>query len=140
MKHPNLDVVGRVEDVADFYRSVDLIAVPMQFGTGLKIKVSEALAAGAPLVAHRHATEGYPTKYDFHIMPGFSAMAEEIIKVAFDRSRLPVMAEASRITTGAISPKSVRHFRRRAGVCGKFFRHRVHRRADFGPQRNISFA
>jgi glycosyltransferase involved in cell wall biosynthesis len=50
---------GRVADPADFYRAVECVIVPQEFSTGLKIKVAEALASGLPMIAHRHAMEGF---------------------------------------------------------------------------------
>jgi glycosyltransferase involved in cell wall biosynthesis len=102
LKHPNIEVLGRVPDVADFYRTMDVIAAPMQFSTGLKIKVSEALASGAPLIAHAHAMEGYPTNNPLHLLPDFKSIAWELVKLAFDPSRLPALAAASVITTQKI--------------------------------------
>ena len=75
LKHPNIEILGRVPDVADFYRGMDVIAAPMQFSTGLKIKVAEALASGAPLIAHAHAMEGYPTTNPLHQLPDFKSIA-----------------------------------------------------------------
>jgi glycosyltransferase involved in cell wall biosynthesis len=93
--HPNVEIMGRVADVADFYRGMDVILAPMQFSTGLKIKVSEALASGAPLLAHAHATEGYPVTEPFHALASFQAIARELAKLSFDRAALPALAAAS---------------------------------------------
>ena len=94
--HPNLEVVGRVADVADFYRAVDVAIVPMKFSTGLKIKVSEALASGAPLIAHAHAMEGYPSREPLHQLRDFDEMALELVKLAFDPAPLQKLAARSR--------------------------------------------
>lgn len=42
---------GMVDDVADFYREMDILINPMVGGTGLKIKSVEVLAYGRPLLA-----------------------------------------------------------------------------------------
>lgn len=94
--HPNVEILGRVAEVEEFYRGVDVVIAPMQFSTGLKIKVSEALASGAPLIAHAHATEGYPTREPLHLLGGFKEMALELAKLAFDPSPLPRLAARSR--------------------------------------------
>lgn len=101
-RHPNLEILGRLDDVADFYRNVDVVIAPMQFSTGLKIKVSEALATGAPLIAHTHATEGYPTDEPLHLLDSFKAMAVELAKLAFDPSGLSPLAESSHRVCGEI--------------------------------------
>ena len=105
-QHPCVEVIGRVADVEDFYRNVDVVIAPMRFSTGLKIKVSEALASGAPLVAHAHAMEGYPTTEPLHLLSSFRDMAMELVKLAFDPSPLPKLAARSRRICGDIQ-KSV---------------------------------
>jgi glycosyltransferase involved in cell wall biosynthesis len=102
LRHLNIEVLGRVPDVADFYQKMDVICAPMQFSTGLKIKVAEALASGAPLVAHAHAMEGYPTNNPLHILPDFRAIAWELVKLAFDPSGLPALAASSVVMTQRI--------------------------------------
>jgi glycosyltransferase involved in cell wall biosynthesis len=96
-RHPNLEILGRVPDVAEFYESMDVICTPMQFSTGLKIKVAEALASGAPLVSHLHAMEGYPIADKLHALPDFESIASELIDLAFDRSGLAPLAQKSRV-------------------------------------------
>lgn len=95
-RHPNLEVVGRVPEVDDFYRLVDVVIAPMVTSTGLKIKVAEALASGAPVIAHAHAMEGYPTSEPLHQMPSFEAMGRELVKLSFDRAPLAKLAAKSR--------------------------------------------
>ncbi len=102
LRHPNLEVLGRVPEVADFYRSMDVICAPMQFSTGLKIKVAEALGSGAPLVAHAHAMEGYPATHPLHALPDFRSIGLELVKLAFDPSEIPALAANSVVTTKKI--------------------------------------
>ena len=121
LKHPNIEVWGRVPDVADFYRGMDVIAAPMQFSTGLKIKVAEALASGAPLIAHAHAMEGYPTTNPLHQLPDFKSIAWELVKMAFDPTGLPALAAASAVTTQKIQSlvtQTLEHTRRRFVATG----------------------
>ena len=101
-RHQNVEILGRVPDVADFYRGVDIICAPVQFSTGLKIKVAEALASGAPLVAHAHAMEGYPVQDPLHALPDFESIARELVGLAFDPSSLPALATKSVVTTRKI--------------------------------------
>jgi len=94
-RHPNVEILGRVSDVAEFYRGVDVVIAPVAASTGLKIKVSEAVASGAPLVALAHATEGYPTQEPLHLLYDFKAMAMALIELAFTRERLTDLAARS---------------------------------------------
>ncbi len=101
-QHPNVEIVGRVPHVEDFYRHVDVVIAPIAVSTGLKIKVAEAMGSGAPLVALAHATEGFPTQEPRHLLRDFKEMAMELIKLAFDRDQLPGLAEGSRQICTAI--------------------------------------
>tara|TARA_R110001583_G_scaffold39556_2_gene126514 strand:+ start:3831 stop:4961 length:1131 start_codon:yes stop_codon:yes gene_type:complete len=53
---------GMVDDVADFYREMDILINPMVGGTGLKIKSVEVLAYGKPLLATWDAMVGICNK------------------------------------------------------------------------------
>jgi glycosyltransferase involved in cell wall biosynthesis len=102
LDHPNVEILGRVESVSDFYRSIDVAIAPMEFSTGLKIKVSEALASGAPLIAHAHAMEGYPTRERLHLLTSFESMAMELATLSFERAPLTALAQRSRAVNAAI--------------------------------------
>ena len=52
--------IGLVPNVKTFYESVHSVVAPIRFGTGLKIKVLEALSAGKPILATSHSVEGFP--------------------------------------------------------------------------------
>ncbi len=100
--HPNVEILGRVGEVEEFYRSVDVVIAPLRFSTGLKIKVAEALASGAPLVAHAHAMEGFPSDEPLHRLESFGGMALELVKLAFDRAPLSKLAWSSHDACAAI--------------------------------------
>lgn len=54
----NISHIGRVDDLADFYSSCDLIINPCLSGTGLKIKTVEALSFGKVVVTTEKGGEG----------------------------------------------------------------------------------
>lgn len=57
---PGVVPLGLVDDVASLYQSAAFVINPVRFGTGLKIKTVEALAAGKPVVATATGCEGLP--------------------------------------------------------------------------------
>ncbi len=61
-----VEVVGRVDHLEGFYRSIDLVINPMMFGTGLKIKTVEALSFGMPIVSTRSGMSGIETHHPYH--------------------------------------------------------------------------
>lgn len=57
-KYPNLELLGRVDSLEDFYQKGDVVINPVYQGTGLKIKTFEALAFGKTTIVHPHSTTG----------------------------------------------------------------------------------
>jgi hypothetical protein len=70
------EVLGRVDQVDEFYDAVDLVVNPMTFGTGLKIKSVEAVFEGVPLVATRIAMVGLPVRHRFHALASPEEVAD----------------------------------------------------------------
>ena len=96
--HAGVTILGRVPDMSEFYDSVDVVLVPMEFSTGLKIKVAEAMAQSKPVIAHMHAFEGYVPAHRFHQLPSFEAMMAACREVLRDPSLIDELARASVIS------------------------------------------
>lgn len=95
---PFVELRGHVDDVEDFYQSVDCVAVPMRASTGLKIKTGEALSLGLPLLSLAHAFEGYEPTDPRHCLADFAALADAVVDLSFEpRESLNVLAEASKL-------------------------------------------
>jgi len=98
-----VELAGRFDRPQDFYGTVDAVVVPLARSTGLKIKAVEAFSLGLPVIAHRHAVEGIPTDHPFHACATPQQIAECCLELAFDRSRLPELQQASIETYGRLS-------------------------------------
>jgi glycosyltransferase involved in cell wall biosynthesis len=59
-----VDLLGFVPDVFDVLRGATIFVCPMRQGTGIKIKLLEAMACGLPIVASPLALEGIPEAED----------------------------------------------------------------------------
>ncbi|MBA3647961.1 MAG: glycosyltransferase family 4 protein [Chitinophagales bacterium] len=57
-KQPNLELVGEVENARAFIRSKAIIIVPLFSGSGIRVKIIEAMAEGKPVIATTVAAEG----------------------------------------------------------------------------------
>jgi glycosyltransferase involved in cell wall biosynthesis len=55
---PGVDVVGEVDSAAGFLRDISLLLFPTERGSGMKVKVLEALACGLPVVTTATGAEG----------------------------------------------------------------------------------
>ena len=57
----NVNVVGTVDDLSEYYYETDVVVIPILYGDGMKIKTAEAMMYGRPIFATREALEGYDT-------------------------------------------------------------------------------
>lgn len=92
---PGVALTGKLDDVRKFYADIDAAIIPMGFGTGLKIKTAEALAASIPIIANSHAFEGFDAKHPWHMLATHEALAEACIELAFQRELLDDLRHAS---------------------------------------------
>ena len=53
--YPFARKLGFLDDSAELYRMVDAVVIPLEFSTGIKIKVAEGLAWNVPVLATRDA-------------------------------------------------------------------------------------
>jgi len=63
-----LIVTGRVADVREYYAQADAIVVPLRFGSGTRIKILEAFAAGVPVVSTPLGIEGINAEPEKHFL------------------------------------------------------------------------
>lgn len=92
-------LLGRVKDVEDFYKECDVIIAPLEFSTGLKIKIGEAFGYGLPVVATENAYEGYPIIDSYHSLPSFEAMVHVLKELSYSPSRLTELKYNSSMAT-----------------------------------------
>ncbi len=63
-KQSNITQINYVEDLDDIYHISKVCICPMLSGTGVKIKVIEALSHGLPVVCNSRGLDGLPSKFD----------------------------------------------------------------------------
>jgi glycosyltransferase involved in cell wall biosynthesis len=56
----SVTIWGSLDDVASFYQAIDMLVVPLRYGTGTSTKVHEALAFGWPIVSTSIGVRGIP--------------------------------------------------------------------------------
>jgi glycosyltransferase involved in cell wall biosynthesis len=91
-------LLGRVESVEDFYRDIDVVIAPMDFSTGIKIKVGEALSYGKAVVATQNGFDGFPPMDPFHKLENIDHLCRALIQLAFDRERLQLLEARSQVS------------------------------------------
>jgi glycosyltransferase involved in cell wall biosynthesis len=94
-----IQVTGTVDDVRPFYASAVAAVVPLRSGSGTRLKILEAMAAGVPVISTRLGAEGIDAEGNVHLLLADSGpeIAAAICQVASSfetRTRLSAAARA----------------------------------------------
>jgi glycosyltransferase involved in cell wall biosynthesis len=116
---PTVKLVGRVPDIRDFYDNIDVTLVPLEISTGIKIKTGEALGYGVPVVSTSNGFDGYPPVDEYHSLPGHAELCEALVRLAFDRSRLDILSERTRMAAKLAERRAASGFSRLASEIRK---------------------
>lgn len=60
----NVEIIGTVEDVNQYYYEADMVISPIFYGSGMKTKTTEALMFGKTIFGTSEAFEGFDLDYD----------------------------------------------------------------------------
>jgi glycosyltransferase involved in cell wall biosynthesis len=85
----DIDVTGRVDDVAPWLLRSFATAMPLRAGSGTRLKVLEAAAARVPIVATRLASEGLPFQDGTHLL--HAETPEEFVAALLRLRREPAL-------------------------------------------------
>lgn len=67
-KIPEMDFVGRVEELCPEYNAADIVVVPVRGGGGTRIKILEAFANGVPVVSTSMGCAGLEVENEIHLL------------------------------------------------------------------------
>jgi glycosyltransferase involved in cell wall biosynthesis len=88
-----IHITGTVEDVRPFYASAVAAVVPLRSGSGTRLKILEAMAAGVPVVSTRMGAEGIKAEDNIHLLladsgPEIAAAIRRVASSPETRTRL----------------------------------------------------
>jgi sugar transferase (PEP-CTERM/EpsH1 system associated) len=83
LKSADIEVTGTVPDVRPYYREALAVVVPLRAGSGTRLKILEAMAAGVPVVSTTLGAEGLEARpgCELLIADAPSEMADAIVAV-----------------------------------------------------------
>lgn len=110
-------LLGCVTDLAPLYRRADVVISPLRAGSGLKIKLVEALAHGKPIVATTVTVQGVT-----HLLDGVLALADTSEDFATQVINLLIDPALRRMRAESALAAARRHFSTRAAY-GKVVEH-----------------
>jgi len=84
------ELLGYVEDLDSLFASATAMLVPIEIGSGIKLKTLEALAHGLPLITTRNGIEGIPAEDGVHCLVSseltrFPEMMEKLTKPSLNQ-------------------------------------------------------
>jgi glycosyltransferase involved in cell wall biosynthesis len=95
---PSYRITGRVDDVRPYMAQCPVYVVPMRGGSGTRLKIFEAMAAGKAVVSTPTGAEGLPVEHEHHILLAETAddFARQIARVLQDTALRRRLGEAAR--------------------------------------------
>ncbi|WP_158585684.1 glycosyltransferase family 4 protein [Pseudooceanicola sediminis] len=95
----NVTKLGRVDDLKDAFQRSPLSVNPMLVGTGINIKLLDAMAAGVPTISTETGVRGLPESYRKGVVivgdRDYAAFAAEIVRFARDEALRREMGAAA---------------------------------------------
>jgi glycosyltransferase involved in cell wall biosynthesis len=67
-RYPGVELVGEMRDIRPELQRARIFVSPLRIGSGLRIKILEAMAAGVPVVMTSNAAEGIPAQAGVNAM------------------------------------------------------------------------
>jgi glycosyltransferase involved in cell wall biosynthesis len=94
-----IQVTGTVRDVRPYYTDAVAAIAPIRTGSGTRLKILEAMAAGVPVISTRLGVEGLDVEDDIHVLLGEDgketvAAIDRILLSAETRQRISASARA----------------------------------------------
>ena len=87
--------LGWVPDEDAFVGQCDIMIVPIDNGTGFKVKVADSLCLGKPLIATEHAVIGVPKTSKIWVMANVEQVAKAMVQIAFNRPSLDDLVKSA---------------------------------------------
>ena len=91
--HDQVEIIGMVDNVSEFYQQIDIIVLPFEFSTGLKIKTVEALSWSKPCMGTVNAFEGLGSNCEYHSFETIKELASGIKDLVHDSKSVVMQLE-----------------------------------------------
>jgi glycosyltransferase involved in cell wall biosynthesis len=96
---PNIEITGWVPEIRPFLHATSVYVAPLRMGSGTRLKILEAMAAGCAVVATTLAAAGLPqaVKNALLIADSESDMSEAIVALLQDETRRKTLGSAAQV-------------------------------------------
>lgn len=95
---PNVQLLGYVEDLEPIQSSCRVAIAPLRFGSGMKVKVMDALARGLPIITTTIGSEGLVVRDGVHLHSIDQAMpfAMAVVELLGNQAKWEFMRDSAR--------------------------------------------
>jgi glycosyltransferase involved in cell wall biosynthesis len=110
VNEPGVSIVENLPDPLEFYRRCTVLAYPLARGSGMKVKILEAMAYGVPIVTTSEGIEGVDAENGTHaaLEDEDEPFAERVVEMLRDPSARRCLREAGRVLVEEkYSPKTI---------------------------------
>jgi len=90
-----VQIMGEIDELNDFYKSISISVNPTTFSTGFKLKNVESYSYGVPLIASEDASDGIPTRPKFLLNKTPKATLETALNFLLNESSYTTLFNAS---------------------------------------------
>ncbi len=106
---PGVEVIADVPDIRPYLSQADVIVVPLRAGSGTRLKILEAFAAGRPVVSTTLGCEGLDVVDGVHlaIADDAPAFADATVRVLRDRVHAATLVTAARALVERVYDRTV---------------------------------
>ncbi len=94
-KKKYINVTGPIDNIENFYNNVDLVIIPIMYGTGINIKMVEAMAYGVPVISTECGIKGMDSDSKYHHCKDIDDLIDKIYEVYNTPATLQKLAEIS---------------------------------------------
>ena len=99
----NIHVTGSVEDVRPYYATAAAVVVPLRVGSGTRLKILEAMAAGVPIVSTTLGAEGLDATGGLQLLIGDTPeeISSALLHLLQNPAQARALTEAAKALVGA---------------------------------------
>jgi len=91
-----IKLIGEVEKVEDFYKMLDAVIVPIMYGTGINVKMIEAMSFGLPLISTKCGIKGVNSDSKYHNANNMRELIDNIVELYNNPKDIKPLTELSK--------------------------------------------
>ena len=106
---PGVTITGRVPDILPYLAGASVLVMPFRMGSGTRLKLIEAMAAGKAVVSTPLGTEGYPVEDGVHLRLEAEAVpfAKTVLELLFQPTQRVALGRAAQTLAAAYDWRQV---------------------------------